>query len=75
MLGKWERHDKSYKVNLYYMAKMFDSNIQSIEEMLKKSYIIECSSKYSKTNKLTFIEYVNAKRQFTASVLGLEEYF
>lgn len=60
-------------VNLYQVAKMFeDDSIQNIREMLEESF--EIDKRYYRNYKhMTFEEYVNAKRHFIASVLGVRE--
>lgn len=67
-------------VNLYQVREMFkDSDpglkgINNVYAMLKESFISDKEYNSRKYGKMTFAEYVDAKRHFIAGVLGVDQY-
>jgi len=82
---EWKKSEKSFMVNIYYIKKMLSSEetIEDVIEMMKESYendnhkVREYKNDYKvrEYKNVNFKEYVNEKRCFLASVLGLPQYF
>lgn len=61
-------------VNLYQISKMIDEpDLMKVKMMLRESYKSD-QHWYREYRNLSFIEYINAKRNFVASIMGYREY-
>jgi len=65
---------KSLVVNLYFIGKMLYDvfTVQEVRNMMEAVYEIDKESKEFRN--LTFEEYVDHKRNFTANILGALQY-
>ena len=66
--------NRGMAINLYQIVKMFGGRdgICDIREMLEESYQTDKQTEEYKN--MTFEEYVNKKRSFTASIMGYSQY-
>lgn len=65
---------KGLVVNLYLIGKMLQDvfSISGVREMMEATYEIDRESR--EFQDLTFAEYVDYKRNFTANILGILQY-
>ena len=63
-MNKWIEHDRGLAVNLYLIGKMLHLSKAEVIKMLKDSYDCELTA-----------DFVNEKRKWIASILGLEQYY
>lgn len=76
----WTKKDHGLMVNLYQIKQMLGGEtIKATKEMLEESYVtdLEYIPSYDRDSfnkNMTFDEYVNEKRHWLASTLGLVQY-
>lgn len=74
---RWNETYHGTVVNLYLIRKMFKSEnpIDYIDEIMHGAFLSDLKYRTREVKHMTYVEYLNFKRQELASIMGLPQYF